>query len=61
MIFQEPMTSFNPVFTVGNQIGEASSCTKDWANEKLLKTIDMLASCEDRRSGVACRTTIRIS
>src|SRR5262245_12091335 len=23
MIFQEPMTSLNPVFTVGNQIGEA--------------------------------------
>ena len=23
MIFQEPMTSLNPVFTIGNQIGEA--------------------------------------
>ena len=23
MIFQEPMTSLNPVFTVGEQIGEA--------------------------------------
>ncbi len=23
MIFQEPMTSLNPVFTVGNQISEA--------------------------------------
>ena len=23
MVFQEPMTSLNPVFTVGNQIGEA--------------------------------------
>lgn len=25
MIFQEPMTSLNPVFTIGNQIGEAIS------------------------------------
>ena len=23
MIFQEPMTSLNPVFTIGDQIGEA--------------------------------------
>ena len=23
MVFQEPMTSLNPVFTIGNQIGEA--------------------------------------
>ena len=23
MIFQEPMTSLNPVFTIGNQIAEA--------------------------------------
>ena len=34
MIFQEPMTSLNPVFTVGNQIGEAIACTKDWARNK---------------------------
>ena len=27
MIFQEPMTSLNPVFTVGTQIEEPSSCT----------------------------------
>ncbi len=26
MIFQEPMTSLNPVLTIGNQIGEALSC-----------------------------------
>ena len=23
MIFQEPMTSLNPIFTIGDQIGEA--------------------------------------
>jgi len=28
MIFQEPMTSLNPVFTIGNQIAEACACTK---------------------------------
>jgi ABC-type dipeptide/oligopeptide/nickel transport system ATPase component len=29
MIFQEPMTSLNPVFTVGNQIREAVSLHQD--------------------------------
>jgi len=43
MIFQEPMTSLNPVFTVGNQIGEAVRLhqglgKKDARN----KTIEML-------------------
>ena len=30
MIFQEPMTSLNPVFTIGNQIAETLSCTRAW-------------------------------
>src|SRR6476619_5765014 len=29
MIFQEPMTSLNPVFTIGNQIGEAVALHQD--------------------------------
>jgi oligopeptide/dipeptide ABC transporter ATP-binding protein len=43
MIFQEPMTSLNPVFTIGNQIGEAirlhQGLSKKQAREK---TIEML-------------------
>jgi len=29
MIFQEPMTSLNPIFTIGRQISEALTCHKD--------------------------------
>jgi peptide/nickel transport system ATP-binding protein len=44
MIFQEPMTSFSPLFTIGNQIGEAielhfPGTTTQQARER---TIDML-------------------
>lgn len=44
MIFQEPMTSLNPVFTIGNQIGEAialhqKNLTKHDVRQK---TIEML-------------------
>lgn len=43
MIFQEPMTSLNPVFTIGNQIGEVfrihQGMNKKQAREK---SIDML-------------------
>jgi peptide/nickel transport system ATP-binding protein len=28
MVFQEPMTSLNPVLTVGRQIGETLRCTR---------------------------------
>ena len=43
MIFQEPMTSLNPVFTVGNQIGEAIKLHQGLGKrETRAKTIDML-------------------
>jgi peptide/nickel transport system ATP-binding protein len=43
MIFQEPMTSLNPVFTVGNQIGEAIKLHQGLGKrETRQKTIDML-------------------
>jgi oligopeptide/dipeptide ABC transporter ATP-binding protein len=43
MIFQEPMTSLNPVFTVGNQIGEAIKLHQGLGKrETRQKTVDML-------------------
>ncbi|HEU4340366.1 MAG TPA: ABC transporter ATP-binding protein [Candidatus Binatia bacterium] len=43
MIFQEPMTSLNPVFTVGNQIGEAIRLHQGLGKkETRQKTVDML-------------------
>ena len=43
MIFQEPMTSLNPVFTVGNQIGEMLRLhLKMSRKEALERTVDLL-------------------
>jgi oligopeptide/dipeptide ABC transporter ATP-binding protein len=43
MIFQEPMTSLNPVFTVGNQIQETFKLHQGLSTkESLEKTIEML-------------------
>lgn len=44
MIFQEPMTSLNPVFTIGNQIGEAISVhNPEFDKTQVLeKTIEIL-------------------
>jgi peptide/nickel transport system ATP-binding protein len=43
MIFQEPMTSLNPVYTIGNQIGEALQIhTKLGKQEIRQRTIELL-------------------
>lgn len=44
MIFQEPMTSLNPVFTIGNQIGEAIALHQKGLSKAQVraKTIEML-------------------
>lgn len=44
MIFQEPMTSLNPVFTIGNQIAEAIALHQKGLSKAEIrqKTIDML-------------------
>jgi oligopeptide/dipeptide ABC transporter ATP-binding protein len=43
MIFQEPMTSLNPVFTIGNQLREAISIHSDLSRQAIAdKAVDML-------------------
>ncbi|MEO7335265.1 MAG: ATP-binding cassette domain-containing protein, partial [Caldimonas sp.] len=44
MIFQEPMTALNPLYTVGNQIGEVLELHEGIRkNEARVRTIDLLA------------------
>jgi len=46
MIFQEPMTSLNPVFTIGNQIGEVfrihQNCNKAEARKKSIEMLSLV-------------------
>jgi peptide/nickel transport system ATP-binding protein len=46
MIFQEPMTSLNPVLTIGRQIGEVLElhrhCTKEEARVRILELLKMV-------------------
>ena len=53
MIFQEPLTSLNPVFTIGDQIGEAISTHEDipesevtHRSEQLLKDVGIASAAE---------------
>jgi len=44
IVFQEPMTSLNPVYTIGDQIGEVIALHEGLNRRAVLeRTIDMLA------------------
>ncbi len=53
MIFQEPMTSLNPVFTIGNQIGEAIRLHQDAARrearERSIEALRMVGIADPER------------
>ena len=53
MIFQEPMTSLNPVFTIGNQIQEAiqlhQGLNAHQAEEKAMEMLDLVGISDPRR------------
>jgi peptide/nickel transport system ATP-binding protein len=47
MVFQEPMTSFSPVYTVGNQIGEVLKLHRNMNDEEARKaTVELLTRVE---------------
>ena len=56
MIFQEPMTSLNPVYTVGRQVREAvllhQKVSKDEAREPGHRDLSEGAGSRSRRSGI---------
>ena len=62
MIFQDPMTSLNPVFTVEKQMGEVLSCASAWTGEAARqRSIEMLRDRRHPRPGDAADAPIRTS
>ena len=55
MIFQEPMTSLNPVMTIGNQIAETvrlhQGASRREARERAIEMLSLVKIAEPRRSG----------
>ena len=53
MIFQEPMTSLNPVFTIGNQIAEAvrlhQKTSRGEARERAIEALKMVGIADPQR------------
>ncbi len=63
IVFQEPMTSLNPVYTVGEQIAEvAARCTRSSVAKQAMdaRGRDAAAGPHPQRRSAAC-TTIRTS
>ena len=61
MIFQEPMTSLNPLHSVEKQIGEILSCTRVWraaARERIISLLTRWAYAI-RRDCRTIRTSFR--
>ena len=50
MIFQEPMTSLNPVFTVGEQIAESIRLHQNASREEAMVEAKRMLDSIDRRS-----------
>ena len=63
MIFQEPMTSLNPVLTIGRQIGEARAAASETcrARRRASKAVDMLRLVAHPGAGSGGRRNIRTS
>ena len=53
MIFQEPMTSLNPVFTIGSQIGEAirlhQNASRHEARERTIEALQLVGIADPER------------
>ena len=62
MVFQEPMTALNPVFTVGDQIAEVARIHAGMSKrDAAAKAVEMLDAGRHSRARAAGRASIRTS